>query len=75
MEYEQLLVNRIAELRRKRGVSARDMSLSMKQNVNYVNRIEHRQMMPSMHGFFAICEYLNITPKDFFDFDSNQRSG
>ena len=23
--------------------------------------------MPSMSGFFYICEYLNITPKDFFD--------
>ena len=72
MDYEQLLVKRIAELRQKRGVSARDMSLTMKQNVNYVNRIEHVQMMPSMQGFFAICEYLNITPKDFFDFENSQ---
>jgi transcriptional regulator with XRE-family HTH domain len=72
VDYEQLLVKRLAELRQKRGVSARDMSLSMKQNVNYVNRIEHGQMMPSMQGFFGICEYLNISPKDFFDFDSSQ---
>lgn len=72
MEYEQFLIKRIAELRQKRGVSARDMSLSMKQNVNYVNRIEHGQMMPSIQGFFAICEYLNVTPKDFFDDDNAQ---
>jgi transcriptional regulator with XRE-family HTH domain len=72
VEYEQLLAMRLAELRKKRGVSARDMSLSMGQNVNYVNRIEHGRMMPSMQGFFAVCEYLNITPKDFFDFDSGQ---
>jgi transcriptional regulator with XRE-family HTH domain len=39
----------------------------MGQNVNYINSIEHGKIAPSMKGFYAICEFLNVTPKDFFD--------
>ena len=72
MNYEQLFVKRLAELRQKQGVSARDMSLSMNQNVNYINTIEHGKITPSMKAFFGICEFLNITPKDFFDVENSQ---
>jgi transcriptional regulator with XRE-family HTH domain len=67
MNYEYILKTRLAELRQKQGVSARDMSLSMEQNVNYINSVEHGKITPSMKAFFGICEFLNITPKDFFD--------
>ncbi|GHV10330.1 hypothetical protein FACS1894217_15750 [Clostridia bacterium] len=67
MNYEQFFIRRLAELRKLKGVSARDMSLSLGQNVNYVNHIENGKMFPSMQAFFALCEYLNITPKDFFN--------
>jgi len=58
---------RLAQLRQSKGVSARDMSLSIGQNKNYINHVENRKMLPSMQVFFYICEYLGITPKDFFD--------
>jgi transcriptional regulator with XRE-family HTH domain len=72
MSYEQLLITRLAELRQKRGATARDMSLSMNQNVNYVNSIEHGKITPSMKAFFGICEFLNVTPQDFFDVENSQ---
>jgi len=72
MNNEQLLIQRLAELRQKQGVSARDMSLSMNQNVNYINSIEHGKITPSMKAFFGICEFLNVTPKDFFDVENSQ---
>ena len=72
MDYEQIVIKRLAELRQKQGVSARDMSLSMNQNVNYINSIEHGKITPSMKGFFCICEFLNTTPKDFFDTENSQ---
>ena len=72
MNYEHILVTRLAELRQKQGVSARDMSQSMEQNVNYINSIEHGKITPSMKAFFGICEFLNITPKDFFDVGNSQ---
>lgn len=61
---------RLAQLRSEKGVSARDMSLSIGQNASYINNIENGKALPSMSGFFYICEYLNISPKDFFDTDN-----
>lgn len=58
---------RLAKLRAAKGVSARDMSLSLGQNENYINMIENKRNYPSMEAFFNICEYLNITPQEFFD--------
>jgi transcriptional regulator with XRE-family HTH domain len=69
-ELESLLCERIAHLRTAKGVSARDMSLTMGQGAGYINSIESKKAMPSMRGFFYICEYFNISPKDFFDVDS-----
>lgn len=60
---------RLAKLRNKKGVSARDMSLSIGQNAGYINNIETGKALPSMAGFFYICEYLKISPKEFFDYD------
>lgn len=60
---------RLAALRTKKGVSARDMSLSIGQSPNYINKIEGKKSYPSMTVFFFICEYLGITPKEFFDVD------
>lgn len=59
---------RLTQLRQEKGVTARDMSLSLGQSESYINKIENNYSMPSMTGFFYICEYLNITPKDFFDY-------
>lgn len=58
---------RIAELRISKGASARDMSLSIGQNPGYMNNIENGHNYPSMEAFFYICEYLGITPVEFFD--------
>lgn len=65
--YEDFFSHRLAELRAQKGVSARDMSLSIGQNAGYINYIENGKALPSMAGFFFICEYLNISPSEFFD--------
>ena len=68
--YEDFFNERLASLRTAKGVSARDMSLSIGQSANYINKIENKKAYPSMTVFFYICEYLGITPKDFFDEDN-----
>ena len=68
--YEEFTQNRIAQLRNQRDVSARDMSLSIGQCENYINQIENKKTLPSLTGFFYICEYFGVTPKDFFDEDN-----
>ncbi len=47
------------------------MSLSIGQNASYINNIENGKAFPSMTGFFYICEYLGISPADFFDTDAD----
>ena len=70
--YESEFPMRLAKLRTQKGVSARDMSLSLGQNPGYINNIESGKALPSMSNFFYICEYLNISPKDFFDTETPQ---
>lgn len=70
--FEEAFALRLARLRSQRGVSARDMSLSIGQNQNYINLIENGRALPSMTVFFYICEFLNITPSEFFDMESSQ---
>ena len=65
--YEEYTQNRIAQLRIQKGVSARDMSLSLGQNEGYINQIENRRALPSLQGLFYICEYFGITPQQFFN--------
>ncbi len=61
---------RLATLRLNKNVSARDMSLSIGQSASYINNIESGISFPSMTVFFYICEYLEISPQEFFDAES-----
>ena len=63
---------RLSKLRIQNGVSARDMSLSIGQNPGYINSIECGKSLPSMTCFFYICDYLHITPQEFFDVEIQQ---
>lgn len=64
---ERFIADRLAELRQGKEMSAREMSLSIGQNQNYINHIENGKMLPSMQAFLYICDYLKISPQDFFD--------
>lgn len=58
--------NRIREIRNEKKISAREMSLDLGQNVNYINLIENGKRQPSIQGLYLICEYFNISISDFF---------
>ncbi len=64
---EDYVANRIVALRLNKGVSAREMSLSLGQNENYINRIENKHSLPSLPLLGYICEYLGISISEFFD--------
>ena len=68
---QQEFIDRLVKLRMNKGVSARDMSLSLGQSEGYINNIENGVNFPSMTVFFYICDYFGITPKEFFDIDSS----
>jgi len=66
MDYIEWFYNRLTQLRLQKGVSARDMSLSLGQCESYINKIENRHTLPSFSGFLYICDYFEISPQDFF---------
>jgi len=66
-DYLKYFSNRLIKLRMAKGVSAREMSLSIGQSKGYIGSLERKHSLPSMSIFFVICEYLNISPKEFFD--------
>ena len=51
------------------------MSLSIGLNASYINTIESGKALPSLTVFFYICEYLSISPRDFFDEDIKNPEG
>lgn len=60
---------RLQQLRIKKGVNQKQMSKDLGMTQNYIFNIENDYAYPTMTIFFAICEYLDITPKDFFDWE------
>ena len=59
--------NRITELRIKKDVSEYRMSLDLGHSKSYIQSISSGKALPSFSEFFYICEYLDVTPKEFFD--------
>ena len=70
MDYFVWIPERITELRIQKGVSSRDMSLSLGQSASYINKIENHRTLPSIAGLIYICEYFGITLQEFFDTES-----
>ena len=68
--YTEFIKRRIARLRTDSNISARELSLRLGQSTGYINTIENGKSLPSMAMFLYICEYFNITPKEFFDDES-----
>ncbi len=60
---------RLAQLRAHKDVSAHQMSLDLGMNSGYIQNIESGKAFPSMTAFFDICEYLQISPSEFFDLE------
>lgn len=64
--------DRISELRLKKGVSEYKMSLDLGHSKSYIQSISSGKALPSLTEFLYICEYLGVTPREFFDTDSNE---
>ena len=65
------ITKRITELRIKRGVAEHRMSLDLGHSRSYMQGISSGRALPSMTEFLAICDYLGVTPKEFFEDENN----
>ena len=69
---ENFIAKRLTELRLKKGISEYKMSMDMGHSGSYIHSIASGKALPSMSEFLYLCEYLGITPQDFFDEDCGE---
>ena len=65
----QFIRDRISVLRTKKNVSEYRMSTALGHSKSYMQSISSGRSMPSLGEFLYICEYLGVTPREFFDED------
>ncbi|MDO4287411.1 MAG: helix-turn-helix transcriptional regulator [Eubacteriales bacterium] len=63
--------NRITQLRLQKGVSEYKMSFDLGHSRSYIYNISSGKSLPPMREFLQICDYLGVTPSEFFD-DSSE---
>ena len=70
--YEDFIRERITQLRLKKGVSEYQMSYDLGHSRGYIYSISSGKALPPLKEFFAICDYFEITPQQFFE--ENQKN-
>ena len=65
--YEDFVRERITHLRLKKGVSEYQMSNDLGHSRGYIYNISSGKALPPLKEFFAICDYFEITPQEFFN--------
>lgn len=66
-DYLELFYYRLKDLRKKKGVSQRQMSLHICQSEGYITKLERRDSLPSLPVLLSICQYFSMSIEEFFD--------
>lgn len=69
---ERFIRERITQLRLKKGVSEYQMSYDLGHSRGYICNISSGKALPPLKEFLAICDYLEVTPQQFFDEENRQ---
>ena len=64
---EKFIRDRITELRLQKDVPERKMSVDLGHSTSYIHSIASGRALPSMPEFLYICDYLGVTPMEFFN--------
>lgn len=64
---DDFFAKRLTALRIEKGVSEYRMSLDLGHGASYINMIANGKSLPSMGEFLYMCDYLGVTPSEFFD--------
>lgn len=63
----QYIRERMTQLRLQKGVSEYRMSYDLGRSRSYIYNISSGKSLPPMGEFLRICDYLGVTPTQFFD--------
>ena len=68
----QFIRDRISVLRTKKNISEYRMSTDLGHSKSYMQSISSGRAAPSLSEFLYICEYLGVTPREFFDGETEE---
>ena len=71
-KYIKFVRERITELRLEKNVSEYKIGTTLGHSQGYINGITSGKSLPSFREFFYICDYLNVTPVEFFDIENHE---
>lgn len=66
---ENFIAERVTQITDQKKISYYRMSYDLGQSRSYMCKVASGEIKPSMNSFFAICDYLEVTPAEFFDPD------
>ena len=64
---ENFIAERVTQITDQKKISYYRMSYELGQSRSYMCKVASGEIKPSMSSFFAICDYLEVTPAEFFD--------
>ena len=67
VDYVKYFRERLTKLIMEKGVSERKMSLQLGKTDTFIHHITSGRSLPLLVNFFEICNYLEITPAEFFE--------
>lgn len=65
MDYT-FISKRVYTLLEQHDITEYELSMQLGRCRSYINKITSNKTLPSMKGFFEICDYFQITPEEFF---------
>ena len=68
---EKKILDRVTQLRMQKDISEKQLSRDIGKSPSYLSSMNKNQSMLSLLTLKTICEYLDVSLSDFFDFDDN----
>ena len=68
---EKKILDRVTQLRMQKDISEKQLSRDIGKSPSYLSSMNKNQSMPSLLTLKTICECLDVSLSDFFDFDDN----
>lgn len=68
---EKKILDRVTQLRMQKDISEKQLSRDIGKSPSYLSSMNKNQSMPSLLTLKTICECLDVSLSDFFDFEDN----
>ena len=65
------IIENIKEIRINKGIPQKALADALSVDNAVISNIENGHNLPSMAVFFYICDYLGVTPCEFFEVENN----